>query len=98
MLMIYLLLILYNLFNLRWSFDILGRDIFLTGDFNGWNTYSHKLYNIGNGIWEIFIPGQNTLYNGCYVKTIIRNGMRWMHRIPLYIKRVMQEFKHITRA
>ena len=58
-------------------------EVFLTGDFNGWNTYSHKLLNIGNGNWEIFIEGENTLFNGCYVKTIIRNGTRWMQRIPL---------------
>jgi len=68
-----------------------ANEVFLTGDFNGWNTYSHRLTNIGNGTWEIFLEGENALWNGCYVKTIIRNGTRWMERIPLYIKRVMQD-------
>ena len=29
---------------------------YLVGDFNGWNRWSHRLNNIGNGIFEILIP------------------------------------------
>ena len=66
-------------------------EIFLTGDFNNWNRYEHPLKNLGNGVFEIFIPGVNTLYDGCYVKALVRNGERIMERIPLYIKRVLQD-------
>ena len=66
-------------------------EVFLTGDFNGWNRYEHRLTNLGNGVFEIFIKGVNTLYDGCYVKAIIRNGEKMMERIPLYIRRVLQD-------
>ena len=66
-------------------------EMFLTGDMNGWDRYQLRMTPIGNGVFEIFLPGQNALYDGCYVKTIIRNGERMMERIPLYIRRVMQD-------
>ena len=32
-----------------------AHEVYLMGDFNGWNRWSHRLNNIGNGIFEIFI-------------------------------------------
>ena len=66
-------------------------EVFLMGDMNGWDRYSMRLMPVGNGVFEIFIPDKYTLYDGCHVKTIVRNGDRIMERIPLYIRRVLQD-------
>lgn len=65
--------------------------ISLFGDFNNWNSSSHKLNSIGNGVWEIFIAGQNTLVHGSKVKIQITADGHSFDRIPLYCKRVIQD-------
>lgn len=42
--------------------------LYLEGDFNGWNQTSHPLTNLGNGSWELYLPGDNALWDGCKVK------------------------------
>ena len=35
-----------------------AREVFVMGDFNGWNHRSHPLHSRGtSGIWEGFVPG-----------------------------------------
>ena len=63
-------------------------EVYLFGDFNGWNRYSHRLTRLEGGVFEIFIEGRETLFDDCRVKAIIRNGDRWLERIPSYAKRV----------
>ena len=46
---------------------------------------------LGNGVFEIFVKGRETLYNGCHVSAIIRRGEKLLQRIPLYIRRVEQD-------
>lgn len=65
--------------------------ISLFGDFNNWNSSSHKLNPIGNGVWEIFIAGRNTLVHGSKVKIQITADGHSFDRIPLYCKRVIQD-------
>ena len=65
--------------------------VYLTGDMVAWRQFDWKLNPIGNGVFEVFLPGVNTLYDGCRVKTLIRNGERLLERIPLYIRRVIQD-------
>ena len=66
-------------------------EMFLTGDFVDWRWFDRKMTPLGNGIFEIFIEGENTLYNGCHVAAIVRNGEKLLQRIPLYIRRVEQD-------
>ena len=66
-------------------------EVYLTGDMNGWKWLELKLERLENGIFEIFLPGTNALYNGCHVKAIIRRGDDLLERIPLYIRRVEQD-------
>ncbi|MBQ2699613.1 MAG: hypothetical protein IJF65_00495 [Clostridia bacterium] len=40
----------------------------LEGDFNGWNPDSHPLTSLGNGSWEIYLEGDDALWEGCKVK------------------------------
>ncbi len=66
-------------------------EVYLTGDFVDWRWLDRRMTSIGNGVFEIFIEGENTLYNGCHVAAIIRNGDKLFQRIPLYIRRVEQD-------
>ena len=68
-----------------------ANEVFLTGDFVDWRWFDHKLMPLGNGVFEVFIEGTDTLYNGCHVAAVIRNGERLLQRIPLYIRRVEQD-------
>lgn len=66
-------------------------EVYLTGDMVEWRWFDLKLTPLGNGVFEIFLPGRNVLYDGCHVKTIIRRGDAVLERIPLYIRRVVQD-------
>ena len=65
--------------------------VYITGDFNNWQWLSHPLTNTGNGVWEIFLPGTESLWHGCKVKTIIEKDGQLMERIPAYARRVVQD-------
>jgi len=64
--------------------------LYLIGDFNSWNPKTHPLKKIGNGNWEIFLPGLQALKHKSYVKVrvVAKNVSR--DRIPVYIKRTVQ--------
>ena len=65
--------------------------VFLTGDFNGWEPFSHPLNRLENGIFEIELSGKNSLKNGQKVQAVIISGGRELRRIPLYATRVVQD-------
>ena len=68
-----------------------AEEVYLTGDMVDWKWLEWKLTPLGNGVFEIFIPDVNALYDGCRVKTIIRHNGELLERIPLYIRRVVQD-------
>lgn len=68
-----------------------AEEVYLTGDMVSWRWFDLKLDNIGNGVFEIFLPDPSFLYNGCHVKTIIKHNGSFLERIPLYIRRVEQD-------
>ncbi len=68
-----------------------AEEVYLTGDMVDWKWLELKLTPVGNGVFEIFLPGTGFLYDGCHVKTIIRHKGQLLERIPLYIKRVEQD-------
>jgi 1,4-alpha-glucan branching enzyme len=50
-----------------------AREVFVIGDFNGWNRAAHKMTSCGDsGIWEMFIPG---LGQGEVYKYFIRSNV-----------------------
>jgi len=68
-------------------------EVYLTGDFNGWNRQSHPLTRNQNGIWEIFLPDadyQNSFVPGSLVKVHIVGANGALDRIPPYIFRAVQ--------
>lgn len=65
-------------------------EMYLMGDFNGWNRWSHRLHRLEGGVFEIFIEGRETLFDDCRVKAIVKHGWDYLERIPAYCKRVLQ--------
>lgn len=65
--------------------------MYLTGDFCGWDRYAYPMERKDSGVFELFIPGVDSLQNGQRVRAItVRNGVE-MERIPLYAKYVLQD-------
>ena len=66
-------------------------EMYLTGDFNFWNRRSHKMKRKEGGVWEIFLPGRDTLKDGQRVGAIVVKDGRELDRIPAYATRVIQD-------
>jgi len=62
----------------------------LLGDFNGWNPETHPLERKEHGNWEIFLPGRDALKHMSLVKVRVRANGIDRDRLPLYIKRTVQ--------
>ena len=65
--------------------------MFLTGDFCNWKVTEHEMTNLGNGIFELYLDGQDTLQPGQKVQAIVQVGEQLLRRIPLYATRVVQD-------
>lgn len=67
-----------------------AKALFLIGDFNGWNRTSHPMKALGNGVWEIVLPGRDTLPHESQVKVCVHSRKGdFFDRIPLYCRRVV---------
>ena len=64
--------------------------LYLEGEFNNWNQTSHPLTPIGNGNWELYLEGENALWDGCKVKTVVDANMTRTEHLPLYCRRAVQ--------
>jgi 1,4-alpha-glucan branching enzyme len=64
--------------------------LYLTGDFNGWDRTSHPLER-RDGYWAIELPGADTLKHLSRVKVRVRSFGIERDRIPLYIRKVVQD-------
>ncbi len=68
-----------------------AHQLYLTGDFNNWNWLDHPMKRLDGGVWELVLEGDDALWDGCKIKTIVdANGQRTDH-IPLYTRRVVQD-------
>ena len=70
--------------------------LYLTGDFNSWNQTSHPMKRLENGIWELVLEGDDALWDGCKIKTVVDANMTRTEHLPLYARRVVQDPKTIT--
>ena len=68
-----------------------ARSLFLFGDFNNWDRSSHPMEYIGNGNFELVLQGQEALRHGSQVKVLIHTQEETFDRIPLYIRRAVQQ-------
>jgi 1,4-alpha-glucan branching enzyme len=67
--------------------------LYLTGDFNGWDRRSHPLSRNADGVWELFLPDQDyadKLTHESLVKVHIIGSNGGHDRIPTYIRRAVQ--------
>lgn len=71
-----------------------AKKLFLTGDFNDWNKYSHPLTKINKCDWEIVLDANlyaDKFVHGSKVKVIVISDIGEHFRIPAYIKRAVQD-------
>jgi len=71
-----------------------AQGLFLTGDFNKWNKYSHPLQKKENGIWEIKLRTEyykSAFVHGSKIKVLVKSAIGDQLRIPAYITRVIQD-------
>lgn len=70
-----------------------AKGLFLIGDFNNWEYFTHPLTQQDNGIWEIKLPFEkykNTFTHLSKVKVVVQTNDSTQARIPAYITRVIQ--------
>ncbi len=65
--------------------------MYLTGDFCGWDRYACPMEKQENGVFSVFLPGEDALPDGSLVMAIVVSGGRELERIPLYANRVVQD-------
>lgn len=65
--------------------------MYLTGDFNNWNTESHPMQRLENGVFEIYLKGKNALKIGQKIQAIVIHNGQMLRRIPTYATRVVQD-------
>ena len=70
-----------------------AKEMHLIGDFNGWDRTSHPMKPLGNGNWEIEIPGKRTLRHLSNFKVCVTSERGTQDRIPLYATYVTQDEK-----
>ncbi len=68
-----------------------AEEVYLTGDMNEWRWLDLPMTPIGNGVFELHLKGNDALYDGCRVRTIVRHNGELLSRIPLYIRRAEQD-------
>lgn len=73
-----------------------AHQLYLTGDFNGWDRSSHKLERNMHGDWEIFLPYEeykSTFVHESRIKVHVQAANGAIDRIPAYIRKVIQDPK-----
>ena len=65
--------------------------MYLTGDFNNWDTLSCPMKALPNGIFEVELEGIDALQEGMKVQAIVIHNGEQLRRIPLYATRVVQD-------
>ena len=71
-----------------------AKALYLTGDFNGWEKFTHPLKRNELGVWEIFLPYneyRDTFVHGSKIKVLVNSAKGLQYRIPAYIRRVIQD-------
>ena len=67
-----------------------AEDMYLCGDFNNWDLYSHKMEKLKDGNFEIKLP-LDSLKSGDKVQAIVIHGGETLRRVPTYATRVVQD-------
>lgn len=65
--------------------------LYFTGEFNGWNRGADPMFSLGNGCWVLYLPGEDTLWEGCKVRTVVEADVSCGGDIPLYARRMHRD-------
>ncbi len=65
--------------------------MYLTGDFNDWDTYGCPMERLENGVFEVKLKGLDALRVGQKVQTVVIHDGQTLRRIPIYATRVVQD-------
>ena len=68
-----------------------ANEMYLTGDFNGWDARACKMTNTGDGNFEVYLEGHDALKPGQRVQAVVIHNGQELRRIPLYATRVVQD-------
>ena len=68
-----------------------AQEIYLTGDFCGWDRRAFPMKKLDNGVFELFLPGKDALQNGQRVRALVIHEGQELERIPLYAQFVVQD-------
>ena len=64
--------------------------LWLTGEFCNWERFAYPMTRLDNGVFELFLPGTDTLRDGMFIMTVVEHNGQILERIPLYARRVVQ--------
>ncbi|MBQ3052536.1 MAG: alpha amylase C-terminal domain-containing protein [Clostridia bacterium] len=64
-------------------------EMYLTGDFNNWDTFANKMTRLENGVFEIEI--KNSIKPGQNIQAIVVHSGNILRRVPTYATRVVQD-------
>ena len=65
--------------------------MYFTGDFNGWDRHGCPMEKKDGGVFEVFLPGVDTLKDGQRVCAIVVHDGQELERIPVYADFVVQD-------
>ncbi|MBQ9136722.1 MAG: alpha amylase C-terminal domain-containing protein [Lachnospiraceae bacterium] len=68
-----------------------AQEMYLTGDFNGWDVKACPMRRLSGGVFEVYLEGVDTLQSGQKVQAIVVHDGQMLRRIPLYATRVVQD-------
>lgn len=70
-----------------------ARQLYLVGDFNGWDRSAHPLSRDGYGVWSLFLPddGGTPLTHESRIKVHVVTDAGAKDRIPAYVRRAIQD-------
>lgn len=68
-----------------------AEQMYLTGDFNNWNTWNCPMTRLENGVFEVQLVGKDALIPGQMIQAIVIHNGQMLRRIPLYATRVVQD-------
>ena len=65
--------------------------MYLTGDFNDWDTKGCPMEKLENGVFEVQLKGKDALKEGQKVQAVVIHNGQELRRIPTYATRVVQD-------
>jgi len=68
-----------------------AEEMYLTGDFCGWDRRAYPMKKKPGGVFELFIRGRRTLRDGMKVMAVVVHQGQELERIPTYARRVVQD-------